>query len=48
MKLKQCLIVIATFWPTIVLAAGDTFVTGNKLFDECNRHSEFCTAKQER
>src|SRR5208283_2890202 len=43
MKLKQCLIVIGTFWPTIALAAGDTFVTGNRLLDECSRRSEFCT-----
>ena len=43
MKLKQCLIVISTFWPTIAVAASDTFVTGNHLLDECSKRSEFCT-----
>lgn len=43
MKLKQWLIIIAASWPTVALSAGDTFVTGNHLLDECSRRSQFCT-----
>jgi hypothetical protein len=44
MLFRQCLIVIATScWP-LIASAGDSFVTGNRLFDYCNERSESCTS----
>ncbi len=46
MKLKQCLIIICTFWPIAAFSAGggDTFYTGNRLFDYCKEKSNSCSS----
>jgi hypothetical protein len=43
MKLKQCLIIIGTFWPIAAFSAGDSFYTGNRLFGYCEEKSLSCT-----
>jgi hypothetical protein len=43
MGLKQSLIIITACWP-VIASAGDSFVTGNKLFDYCRERSESCTS----
>jgi hypothetical protein len=42
MKLKQCLIIVGTFWPIAAFSAGDTFYTGNRLYDFCREKSPSC------
>jgi len=44
MRLKQCLIVVGTFWPIAAFSAGDSFYNGNRLLDYCERKSESCTS----